>query len=181
MADRRGKKKRQRRNHEELRTTSEHLEYEFQMLVDTARAIDSERFDRKGMLHRALVESHLIHTRNMLDFLYPDPCKARTNDVIADDYFDDPDEWEQVRPRIQDLGQLQSRISKLLAHLTYYRQKLDRNWYSQPVTDQIVAAFEKFLHAASETTLNEGLRKLKGAKVKLQRDTFSLRRSRTDD
>jgi hypothetical protein len=45
----------------------------------------------QGPLHDAVLESFLIHGRNLLHFMYPEHPKP--SDVLATDYFESPREW----------------------------------------------------------------------------------------
>ena len=79
---------------EELVETSRHVLYEVHMLEVTASAIASEVY--KGeMLNNALVESFLIHARNLIDFLFSEG--RYDTDVLAVHFLDDPDRWESQR------------------------------------------------------------------------------------
>jgi hypothetical protein len=40
----------------------------------------------------ACLESFVLHTRNLIDFLYP-PEKPRPVDILAGDYFSGDSEW----------------------------------------------------------------------------------------
>jgi hypothetical protein len=77
---------RKKRTPDELRRVSEHLHYEVQMLLGSAQGLDSET-KAEGTLHNALVESFAIHLRNMLDSLWPDKPKRKSDWVIAADFF----------------------------------------------------------------------------------------------
>ncbi len=89
---------RKKRTPNELRRVSEHLHYEMQMLPGSAQGLVSE-ITGQGTLHNALVESFAIHVRNMLDFLWPDKPKRKSEWVIAADVFPSPSDWEKLRPR----------------------------------------------------------------------------------
>ena len=87
---------RKKRTPNELGRVSEHLHYEVQMLLVS-------EITGQGTLHNALVESFAIHVRNMLDFLWPDKPKRKSDWVIAADFFPSPSDWEKLRPKISQL------------------------------------------------------------------------------
>jgi hypothetical protein len=93
---------RKKRTPDELRRISEDLHYEVQMLLGSAQGLDPET-TAEGTLHNALVESFAIHLRNMLDFLWPDKPKRKSDWVIAADFFPSPSDWEKLRPEISQL------------------------------------------------------------------------------
>ena len=101
---------------EELVETSRHVLYEVHMLEVTASAIASEVY--KGeMLNNALVESFLIHARNLIDFLFSEG--RYDTDVLAVHFLDDPDRWESQRGALPEkLNTVRRRASKELTHIT---------------------------------------------------------------
>ena len=74
-------------------------------------------------LRNALIESYAVHLRSLLDFFFLDKPNRKKTDVIAADYFEDPNEWIENRPEMSQ-GQLQGikdRVSKEVAHITINR------------------------------------------------------------
>ncbi len=114
---------RPKRTDDELRKAAEHLEYEIGMLVSMANILSINVLGR-GQLANAALESFTIHARNLLDFLYPQG--AREDDVIADDYFPIPDDWQKRRTvKTQILENVHRRVGKEVAHLTYARLEIN--------------------------------------------------------
>jgi hypothetical protein len=108
------------RSKEELAKVDEHLRYEFQMLAALAQAIASGISER-GWMTNALLESFVIHLRNLLDFFYPPPS-SKSDDVVAYDFFHSPSEWDRIRPGMSaTLSGARTRANKEIAHLTYAR------------------------------------------------------------
>ncbi|MFZ1240171.1 MAG: hypothetical protein WAV74_12730 [Anaerolineae bacterium] len=108
-----------RRQPEELIAASQHLLYEFWMLNSLGRGMASAVLGQ-GPLNNAVLESFAIHARVMLGFLYEG--KRYPDDVVAGDYFDDPNDWVKVRPSIPEaLIPVQKRANKEVAHLSYKR------------------------------------------------------------
>src|SRR5678816_3490620 len=108
-----------RRSSEQLLGASEHLYYEWAMFGTLARALTSGVFG-DGPINNAVLESFTVHARVLLDFLF-DP-KPRQDDVVAEDFFPETTKWVQIRGDIPPiLQQVESRVGKEVAHLTYAR------------------------------------------------------------
>jgi hypothetical protein len=108
------------RSDEDLRRSMEHLEYEFTMLMAVAQAMASG-ISRQGWLTNALLESFVIHFRALVDFFYP-PAHPKSDDVLATHFYEDPAEWESIRPALSnELKRGRERAHKEIAHLTYTR------------------------------------------------------------
>jgi hypothetical protein len=72
-------------------------------------------------LHNALLTAFGVHARNLLDFFYP-PKALKPDDMISNDYYDNPSDWELQRPPMTEaLKELREQVNKLNAHLTYQR------------------------------------------------------------
>lgn len=109
---------------EQLKKISEeHLYYEMWMFFSVAEAI--EKFQHADpqlnqIIKNALIESFAIHTRNLIDFLYP--RSRRNDDITALDFFDKPMEWEEKRGELSDtIEKARKRADKEIAHLTKKR------------------------------------------------------------
>ena len=139
---------RKQRTPDELRRISEDLHYEVQMLLGSAQGLDPET-TAEGNLHNALVESFAIHLRNMLDFLWPDKLKRKSDWVIAADFFPSPSDWEKLRPEIsQQLLDSRVRAAKEIAHLTYTRPTVDpeqKDWDVRQIANEVTRVVEKFI------------------------------------
>jgi len=89
----------------------EHIHYEFQMFIELAPM----SIEGCQVLSNAILESWLIHSRNLDEFLkQQDPDKAKTEDVLAAHYGIMPDR------RILS-SENRKRANKEVAHLTYQR------------------------------------------------------------
>jgi hypothetical protein len=139
---------RKKRTPDELRRISEDLHYEVQMLLGSAQGLDPET-TAEGTLHNALVESFAIHLRNMLDFLWPDKPKRKSDWVIAADFFSSPSDWEKLRPEISQLLVVSRvRAAKEIAHLTYARLAVDpeqKDWDVRQIANEVTRVVEKFI------------------------------------
>jgi len=134
-----------KRSTQELRDASEHLDYEILMLSSVAHALDSGVAVLSPM-NNALIESFVIHLRNLMEFLWPE---KPTNDmVVATDYFDDPDYWpKRLGPMPTRLRSARIRAAKEIAHLSYDRIKLTEDkkaWQYVDLLNDIATAFAKF-------------------------------------
>src|SRR6266545_7176717 len=110
---------RKARSVDELREASNHLHYEIWMLTSLANSIASG-IAGQGPVANALLESFVIHVRAVMDFLYAD--KPKRGDVIAEDFFDSPEQWRKTRPLLSELlCQAKRRAGKEVAQLTHAR------------------------------------------------------------
>ncbi len=92
---------RTRRSAEELAAAWEHLLYEIKMLFGTARALhnlSSGKSEERRMwaVRNALTESFSVHARRLIEILYP--SEPGSDDVLAEDFFDNPAAWTERRP-----------------------------------------------------------------------------------
>ncbi len=106
-----------------LAYSREHLRYELWMFLRLGEFLpdvpDSQNQQEK-VVGNALIEAFVVHLRNLIGFLYPD--KVASLDVIAEDYFSDPETWELIRPHISRiLHEARDRAHREIAHLTTAR------------------------------------------------------------
>lgn len=145
-----------KRNIDELREASNHLRYEFDMLMLTARTMFSGVLGQ-GALNNATLESFVIHVRNLIYFLYA--AKPKQDHVIADDYFDSSDEWTNVRlQKSQDLQKAENRSNKEVTHLSYDRIKITKKmkqWTYVDIANEIAKAFNVFLDKVDKAKLGK--------------------------
>lgn len=85
--------------------SKEHVVYEFDMFLWLAQVCGSgaklgaPSAADAARLSNVLIESFVVHLRNVIDFLYLDRPKA--TDVIAADFFD-PGAWRDSGPRFPE-------------------------------------------------------------------------------
>ena len=146
----------------ELIAASEHLHYEIWMFVALANGMASGIVGQ-GPINNALLESFTVHGRILLDFLYSD--KPQADDVIAEDFFPDPDQWLQSRPPKTDLlKSVHRRVAKEVAHLTYARQVVTpetKPWPFVQVANDVNAVFSRFLSKVPLNSLGPNWEDLK--------------------
>ena len=104
--------------------SSEHLYYELEMVFFTAPLCVHYREPKdvdEQVIKNALLESFTIHVRVLKAFLF-DP-RGRLDDVIADDYVANPEEWRRARGPVPEiLRHASERAGGEVAHLTTRRQ-----------------------------------------------------------
>jgi hypothetical protein len=147
-------KQRRRRTKDELQGASNHLRYEIDMLLGTARGL-ATGISGRSIIHNALLESFTVHTRAVLGFLYAyDP---QDDDVIAEDFFADTETWVNNRPeKTELLAQVHKRVGKEIAHLTYVRQQMseeEKKWAFTDIAGQLEKILELFLSLVSRELL----------------------------
>lgn len=101
----------------------------------------------------ALLESAVLHLRNLVDFFYPG--KVRNDDVIAMDYAAN---WDCQRPPLTPaLRDARERAHKELAHLTTQRKAGSapaKEWDFANITAELKPVLEAFLRVADSATLS---------------------------
>jgi hypothetical protein len=144
---------RQIRTDEELRKASEHLHYEFWMLMSLANALASG-IASEGWLTNTLLESFIIHLRALLDFFYGE--RPKPDDVIAADYFSQG-QWDSIKPPLSDaLKKARSRAHKEVAHLTYERLNVTletKPWAFLSLASEVQGTMNLFLKNVSKDRL----------------------------
>lgn len=137
---------RKKRTKEELRIASDHLQYEYWMLISLANGMASNLIG-EGPLNNAIVEAYVIHVRNLIYFLYGK--KQGNNHIIARDFFNSAQEWGDLRPKKSDsLAFAERRAHKEVAHLSYDRAKVTpetKKWHYIELANEIASVFQLFL------------------------------------
>lgn len=126
-----------------------HISYEIKMLRELADALQGKGVGPRT-LNNALLESFLIHYRNLYDFFYPEfPSRKRLpHDVAASDYLPNPKQWRKRRPDLDRnrVVENRERVNCLLAHLTLRRLKYkNRSWPDRKMANTIEALIEEFV------------------------------------
>ena len=111
----------------------------------------------QGPIANALLESFVVHVRALMDFLYNDNPKP--DDVIAEDYFENVEEWKQLRPELSEtLKQAKRRAGKEVAHLTYARLDVTpetKPWRFVDIANEIAAVLNIFLENVPKSKLGK--------------------------
>jgi len=129
---------------------SEHLLYEIEMFVGTAKLLASAQPD--PIITNALLESYAIHARALTDFFYPN--NPRNDDVLAKHYAPD---WEDKHPTISTtLRDARERTNKEIAHLTSRRLSVTgqaKCWSDPGLANEIMALCISFLRLVENSNL----------------------------
>jgi hypothetical protein len=110
---------RKQRGNDQLKEASDFLFYEIWMFNVLAKGILLGLIE-KGPLQNAMLESFIIHLRVLIGFFYPN--QAKNDEIIAYDFFESPDAWNNLRPKSNILENEKNRAHKEVAHLTYKRK-----------------------------------------------------------
>jgi hypothetical protein len=108
----------------ELQEASKHLFWEMRYLSERLQFVlrfsqSPRRGEMEGIV-AAIHESFLLHARKVAEFLFEMSDRVYEDDVIAQDFFSDPDRWRQVQPSpTPTIRQMQQNVGRLLAHFTY--------------------------------------------------------------
>lgn len=145
---------RNKRTAKQLKELSEHLHYEVWMLTSLAHGIGSG-IAGQGSIANALLESFVIHVRALMGFLYS--CKPKSDDVIAQDYFDKSIELEELcQPLSEILIKAKHRTGKEVAHLTYARFDVTQDtkpWHFIGISNEISEVLNIFLTNVDKSKL----------------------------
>ena len=139
---------------DELRAQSLHLLNSIQMFGGTSRLIagrhDSRKMeDDERITFHALIESNLIHARQLMRFLYPTRGKRR-RDMAASDYLDDDgvlSTWPHFAAQLDA-------IDKQLGHLTF-----DRAFeYTFAISHRLRSALLTFIEKVPKARVIDGFK-----------------------
>lgn len=148
-----------------LAYSREHLRYELWMFLRLGQylpEVPSYQNEQEKVFGNALIESFVVHLRNLIGFLYPD--KVASLDVIAEDYFTDAEIWEQIRPQIsRSLQEARDRAHREIAHLTTARisgTPPKKAWPIQALVAELKVLMKLFSDHASSQRLHPAVRDL---------------------
>ena len=131
---------------------SSQIDYETKMIQTLNIHID-ERLplpaaDPQDTVERnALLEAHLIHSRNLIDFFFPG--SIRDDDILLSDFVDDL--WTPSGPSVERLGIFRIEIHKRLVHLTRHRNIDFTGWPSLLITGDLMTLVREFLDVFRQT------------------------------
>jgi hypothetical protein len=133
--------------------SKKHLLYELQMFDWTAHNLPKD----KGLHLSALLESFVVHLRNLIDFFYTEPRKGKDNDdVVARYFFEAPSEWA-AGDIPDELDAAKHRANKQVSHLTYARElakDAEKDWKVSQLYYQVHDVALKFVGEASRRRLH---------------------------
>lgn len=136
----------------ELRQASKDVLYELEMFQNSVRLLQTGNYTPYNNItvYNALLESFVIHTRNLIDFFYP-PQHTKKDDIAAWHFYDDPKWWSLNCPIMSpQLEEARSRANKQAAHLTYTRANLKGNrWMWDEINHKVAPLARLFLSTVS--------------------------------
>lgn len=109
-----------------------HIVYEIMMFNEASIKLQSgveDRFEKN-----ILVESFVIHARNLFEFFYKNKIK---DDISAYDFIFKKKEFKMKRTKKRILENLTNKANKQVVHLTYSRNnynRLTKGWYVSIIT-----------------------------------------------
>jgi len=138
---------------EQLRAYSQdHLWYEVSMFYQTGIVLPGGvTSPRVEFIDNSILESFVIHLRNLLDFFYPGQS-VKADDVIAADYFEPGELPPAFSPISQILQDSEIRAHKQVSHLTTKRvagNHPDKYWYPSPIMTETTKVISLFVDLAS--------------------------------
>jgi hypothetical protein len=117
---------------------------------------------REHAIEMALIESFVIHLRNIVDFFYAD--RPQADDVIADDFFEDAGTWQELRPELASiLDRARERANREIAHLTTKRiagGPPNKAWDIEGLFERVRVLLKLFSTTASRERLGEKAREV---------------------
>lgn len=123
-----------------------HISYEIKMMRELAEGLQGRGVGPRTM-RNALLESFLIHYRNLFDFFYPENKRRLPFDIAASDYLPDRKRWRHSRPDVdmKQVAENRERVNCLLAHLSLRRLKYrNRSWPDKKMTRNVEALLDEF-------------------------------------
>ena len=137
-----------------------HVAYEIDMLRGGVVWLHNKRgadvFEKNAVL-----ESFLIHVRNLIYFLWTD-VPAKPDDMLAVDFFEDASVWKSKRPPKSALLQDAYLLThKQVAHLTYSRpvDPDEREWAPGSIFQDIAAVSQLFVDCVPPDRVHPDLRR----------------------
>lgn len=140
------------------------LWYEIDMLFETISALTSKEYEDNRILHNSLVESFVIHARNLYEFLTVK--KSSWEDiVIAKNFCDDPMIWGPVSKRWRQEAQSSTkhfdaeRANRAVAHLSkdrlaYKAVNESKKWNCVTIGRKLLSMLKIFLNHASSSKIS---------------------------
>jgi hypothetical protein len=122
---------------EDLQNIRKDLDYEIAMFRTASRVLHFKLLGSEGFFHNAILESFLLHTRNLIDFFFG---KDVDDDVVATHFLDHPKEI--MKPDVLDISR---KINKKLAHLTWTRIKEEKTeWQITEIATAMNTIIDQF-------------------------------------
>lgn len=113
------------------------VEYEISMFIETARTLPTLK--EGTVMHDAVLESFLVHARNLIHFFYK-VGKQYRRDVLSSHY-------SYPRPNPEETSRLREwaeRMNTRLAHLSYNRLEASKDWPVPEIVAKLKPTIESF-------------------------------------
>ena len=139
----------------DLLQASEHLKYEFDMLIETATLLSKTNLNT--FTRNAILESWVQHVRNLIDFFY---TPKRQDNLVMKDFLKDIEIPSTFPPMNSDLKEAKKRANKEMSHLTYTRVGIkleEKIWSVGKITDQLVERMSSFISIVPKKRVVPGL------------------------
>jgi len=121
----------------------------------------------EGPINNALLESFTIHVRALIGFFFSE--NPRNDDIVAEDFFLDPNDWINKRSLKTDLlEKAKKRADKEVAHLTYTRLEItpeQKQWEFLKIFNDLQVLIEIFLDTVSSHLLGSNWDETKQKRV----------------
>jgi hypothetical protein len=135
-----------KRKPQELVRASKDLLYEYRMLLHAASFL-GQGITAGSPMSNCMLESFLVHLRNLIDFFYI-PKNKMDDDCLASDFFEAPNRWRPPQPRLTDpLKSAKRGINKRMVHLSYRRRDVApyaKEWHVSDLANEIIEAMHAF-------------------------------------
>lgn len=132
------------RTNDQLMRILEHVRYEVEMLNQTANLLCSGSLST-DTLRDAVLESFLIHVRNLLEFLLSE--RGKRNLATVEDFVA-RETWMNHHHNKEQFRKLEKRVNNKLAHITWRRINLEeasKGWeierIATAINDQMAAFY----------------------------------------
>jgi hypothetical protein len=153
------------RTENELQRSLDNLSYEISMFQRLTQGMLSG-IAGEGVINNALLESFAIHVRALLGFFYSE--NSQDDDVIAEDFFLEPDKWKNNRPlKTETLKNANRKANKEIVHLTYERLNVttdQKPWEFDKIANDLQVVIGFFLNSIPSNLLNPKLEVLRNEK-----------------
>lgn len=132
----------------ELRESPKLFLYELTMFHFTINALADPSMESNKLLKNAILESALIHTRNLYEFF----CgkESLNNNIIAGHFAKNSDGTPWKSPSLSFIASCKDKINKALSHLTYTRVKNKPLWPYIRISQNIELAYSAFIDLLPE-------------------------------
>jgi len=139
-----------------LKKATGHLVYEISNFYETMFGLTQKGLSPSDI--NILLDSFVIHTRNLFDFFYPKRGGVRPDDMVVSDYICDRRLFNINKTKKRDLIFIVKKADKQLAHLTYtrnrYSLKTNKAWPYVDIAKKMTKTIAAFCNALPDSYKN---------------------------